>query len=424
MVRSHSVTGPPGTALARLFAERRARKSSCEPIVAHVSGPAELLREAAEGLPEGVAKAEAIVARLRRGGTRVEPGDPLPLSSFTELVRFCRSRGASSVEIVRKHPSLLRDLQIGSWFHAGWQLRLARRVARRIPTTALELTARRDVRALELALELAFWAGVRSAATERELQRLTQSSYVAFYYHRIAGNSADDRLDVPPALFDRQLQLLRFLRFRPLAPEELLSFHGESERLLPRRSYVLTADDAFRDAVEAFAHAALHCPQIFAPTSLVGERLPWADGQVATWDELASAAKQGVRVGSHTRTHRPLTELDRDDLEEELAGSLADLRRHLDHPIPLLAYPHGNQDDDTRAMVASAGYGAAFTTLPGRNGAGSDAYRLSRIGVKPWDSRLSFLWKAVTGEHLPRPWERWRFALYRLRLLARRASRA
>jgi peptidoglycan/xylan/chitin deacetylase (PgdA/CDA1 family) len=409
-----------------MFAERRAREKeggSYAPIVADVSGSAELVREAAEGLPEGDAKAEAILARLRRSSARIESGEPVVLSSFAELFRFCRSRGASSVEIVRKHPSLLPDLQIGSWFHAGWQLRLARRAARRFPATALELAARRDARALELALEQAFWDGVRSVATERELQRLTRSSYVAFYYHRIAGDSVDHRLGVPPALFSRQRQVLRLLRFHPLAPEDLLSFHGDTARLLPARSYVLTADDAYRDAVEAFAQATPHCPQIFAPTGLLGERLPWADGQVATWAELDRAAKQGVRVGSHTRTHRSLTELDGADLEEELAGSLADLRGHLDDPIPVLAYPHGTHDGDTRTVVASAGYGAAFTTFPGRNGAGSDAYSLSRIGIKPWDSRLSFLWKAVTGEHLPRPWERWRLALYRLRRPARRANR-
>ena len=73
--------------------------------------------------------------------------------------------------------------------------------------------------------------------------------------------------------------------------------------------------------------------------------------------------------------------------------------------VPLLAYPHGRSDPASRRVAADAGYRAAFTTDPGRNGAGTDPFRLRRIGVKAWDSRLSFLWKVVTGELLPDRWE-------------------
>ena len=54
----------------------------------------------------------------------------------------------------------------------------------------------------------------------------------------------------------------------------------------------------------------------------------------------------------------------------------------------------------------------------------SDVFRLSRIGVKPWDSRLSFLWKVATGEHLPGAWERWRHAWYRVSRGRQHARRA
>lgn len=422
---AHYVDGSPGTRLAWLLGRRRDRDSDVgpyAPIVAHISGPADFVRRTAGDLPPGPAQAEAIVARLRRTGVPVETGEPVAFSSVAELIDFSRSRGASSVETVRADPSLLPDLQIGSWFRARWQLRLARRAARRIPENVLRRLAGRDVRTLELALELVFWEGVRSAATESELQRLTRSSYVAFYYHRIAGTSPDDRLDVPPAAFAAQLRLLRLLRFHALDPEEMLAFHGRSESLLPRRSYVLTADDAFRDAVEAFAQVGAHRPQMFAPTQRLGERLPWADAETASWDELSWAAAQGVRVGSHTRTHRRLTELGAGELEEELVGSLRDLG-DLPGAIPVLAYPHSEHDRRVRAAAAAAGYSAAYTTSPGRNGAGSDAFHLSRIGVKPWDSRVSFLWKAMTGEPLPKAWERWRQLLIRLSA-ARRARRA
>ncbi len=417
----HPFGGAPGTRLAELL---RGRSELADgpgpfaPVVARVSGPRALLAEAAEGLPDGPAQPEAIVARLRARGIDVAWGEPVVLPTLAALVEVCRARGASSIDLVRADPTLMPLLQVGSWFQATWRLRVARR-ASALVSPGLPARAVAGVRTLELALENAFWSGVRAAATETEWRRLTRSSYVAFSYHRISGDAAEERLDVPPARFEAQLRLLRLLRFHPLSPSELLSFHAEPSALLPRRSYVLTADDGFLDAVRAFSRAAQHRPQLFVVTDVVGERARWPWGgaaPLASWSELADAAGNGVAVGSHTRTHPLLPELAPERLEAELRGSLAELERRLPEPLPVLAYPHGRNDAAVRAAAAAAGYRAAYTTEPGRNGAGADPFRLRRVGVKAWDSRLSFLWKAATGEPLPRAWERWRRFRYRRRL--------
>jgi peptidoglycan/xylan/chitin deacetylase (PgdA/CDA1 family) len=140
----------------------------------------------------------------------------------------------------------------------------------------------------------------------------------------------------------------------------------------------------------------------------VGGRSWWAgDEPLASWEELERLAAAGVAIGSHTRRHASLPELEPAELADELEGSRRDLEARLPS-VPLLAYPHGRSDAASRAAAFAAGYGAAFTTDPGRNGAGTDPYRLRRIGVKAWDSRPSFLWKVVTGELLPSRWEAWR----------------
>jgi peptidoglycan/xylan/chitin deacetylase (PgdA/CDA1 family) len=113
-------------------------------------------------------------------------------------------------------------------------------------------------------------------------------------------------------------------------------------------------------------------------------------------------------VASHARGHPKLSGLDRDAMRDELAGSMSDLETRLPGAPPLLAYPHGDHDERVRAAAVAAGYRAAFTTEPGRNGAGTDPYCLRRIGIKDWDGRAALIWKAVTGEFLPWWWERWR----------------
>jgi peptidoglycan/xylan/chitin deacetylase (PgdA/CDA1 family) len=382
------------------------------PVVARVSGDPEVLREAAAGLPDGAAIPEAIAARVRRDGGELVWGDPAPAPDGASRLRFCRARGASSLALVRADPSLLPDLRLGSYFEAHVFRRLLRRAL---------LAARRPVAVSPaLAADASFWSGVRSVATAREWERLTRSSYVVLFYHRIAGDGkpSQERLDVSPEVFERHMRWLRRLRLRPLAADELLAFHSNPEATLPPRAVVLCADDGFRDAVLELRRRTDLRPILFVTTDAVGGSAPWpwADGEaIASWPELQEFASNGGEVASHTRSHASLPELDAKALAVELGESLQDLRAHVPRAAPLLAYPHGRNNEAVRAAAAAAGYRAAFSTLPGRNGAGTDRFLLRRVGLKDWDGATAFAWKALTGELVPWSIERWRLRVRALR---------
>jgi peptidoglycan/xylan/chitin deacetylase (PgdA/CDA1 family) len=352
------------------------------PVVARVSGDRDALREAGEGLPEGAATPEAIAVRIRRSGGELKWGEPESFGDSRSVLRLCRSRGASSVEIVRAEPTLLADLQLGSYFAAPVTRRLLRRLvlAAHVPTPA----------PLEIAADAAFWSGVRSVATAREWQRLARSSYVGLYYHRIAGEGkpGQERLDVSPEVFEKQMRWLRRLRRRPLAPAELIAFHTDPQATLPRHSVVLAADDGFRDAVVALGRHADLRPFVFIPTSAVGGSASWV----------------------------PFPELDATALAAELGESMRELRAQIPDAVPLLAYPHGRNDATVRAAADEAGYEAAFSSETGRNGAGTDRFALRRVELKEWDGPVAVIWKALTGELVPWPIER-----RRLKRLARRS---
>jgi peptidoglycan/xylan/chitin deacetylase (PgdA/CDA1 family) len=378
-------------------------------LVVGVSSLPELILSAERGLPGGAGRAEAVAVRLRRSGVTVQL-ETDPVSGPADLERRCREHGRSSVAMVRADPSLLSELHVGSWFRARWQVRLVRRLASRMPLAlrALHRAAPRTWSARLLA-DAAFWAGVRVEAGAAEWHRFTRSSYVALCYHRVAGDNkpGQERLDVPPPTFERQLRVLRMLRFCPLGAEEWRRFHGTSTARLPPRSYTLTLDDGFLDAVEAARRYPTHHPQLFVPTAAVGRSLEWApEDALANWQDLRSAARAGIAVGSHGRHHRPLAGLEAVALQDEVAGSLENLRAQLDRVLPVLAYPNGRHDHAARAAALAAGYQAAFTTEVGRNGAGTDMFCLRRISVKAWDTPLALVWKVLTGELLPRGWER------------------
>jgi peptidoglycan/xylan/chitin deacetylase (PgdA/CDA1 family) len=422
MVVLHGMKGPPGSRLARSL-ERAGAADGLVPLIgplrepiARLSGPGHLVEEEGEDLPDGAAKPEGLAVRLRRRGVELSWGEPEILPSARSYLEACRERGVSSIDIVRADPSLLTELQLGSFFNVYWPSRVLRRALSSAPAMfrrRLQSTAAADA---------AFWAGARSAATEDEWARLTRSSYVVLMYHRLAGDRipGEERLDVDPAMFRRQLRWLRRLGFRPLSSEELARFHLDPSVTLPRRSFALTADDGFRDAVAALHGHLSAKPQMFVNTASVGGVASFADDRaLASWDELRELAAAGASIGSHARTHRSLAYSPSELLDEELAGSLRELQAQVPAAVPVLAYPHGSHDKQVRAAAMRAGYRAAFTTETGRNGAGTDPYCLRRIGVKDWDGPLSVLWKTVTGEQVPPVWNRWALRLRRARLNAR-----
>jgi peptidoglycan/xylan/chitin deacetylase (PgdA/CDA1 family) len=103
---------------------------------------------------------------------------------------------------------------------------------------------------------------------------------------------------------------------------------------------------------------------------------------LCSWAELAELAAQGVTVAPHSRSHPLLERLAPDRLDDEVAGSLTDLRARLGEVAPIFAYPSGSHDDHVRDAVARAGFEVALTTergvaRPGRD----DPLRLPRINV-------------------------------------------
>jgi hypothetical protein len=396
IVELHGLAGAPGElgpdGRARLPAALRPAVGSLDGLVAAISGPDELIHEAAAGLPVGAGLAEAVAVRLRRRGVTLAWGAPRHVDG--DALAAVRAHGRASPAVARADPSLVPELALGSWFDATSRERLERR---------LLLAVRRAT-----TVDSAFWHGVRESATRAEWRRWSRSSYVALVYHRFAGEGkvGQERVDVAPALFDRQLRLLRALGFRHVSADELLAFQA-GQAGLPRRSFVVTVDDAIADCFEPLQRRGTNGPLLFVPTAEAGGRAHWLDDEpVLDWDEVRRLAEAGVAVGSHAAHHRRLTELGEDELERELREARSTLAAEVPATVPVVAYPNGAHDARVIAAARAAGERAAFTTEKGRNGAGTDPFCLRRVSVHGADGPVAVLWKVVTGSAIPSAWER------------------
>ncbi len=390
---------PPGEPV--LLGGHRPLVGPFDPPVVEVTGPEAEIADAAAGLPGGDARAEAIAVRLRRRGVAMSWGAPRQLDARA-LIDWSERRGRSSVAVLRADPSLLPELQLGAFHHAS----AARRAARRALMRAPRAPAGRG-RALRALADAAFWRGVRAACAAHEWARLT-SGYTALLYHRLAGEMkpGQERLDLPPEQFASQLRLLRRLGFRPLSLTEAIAFHANGGPL-PRRAVLVTADDGFADAAAALTAHGRFRPALFVPTHAVGGAAHWAAGEpLAGWPELHALRAAGGEIGAHSRTHADLPRLDDGALEAEVGGALRDLAEAAPAAPATFAYPHGRHDLRVREAARRGGAALAFTSVVGRNGAGTDPWCLRRVGVKAYDSLPAVAWKALTGELLPVRWER------------------
>jgi peptidoglycan/xylan/chitin deacetylase (PgdA/CDA1 family) len=190
-----------------------------------------------------------------------------------------------------------------------------------------------------------------------------------------------------------------------------------------RRSIAVTFDDAFRTIYTAGLPILrdLGVPAtVFVPTAHVGGvPMRWVgidkwtgtpherDLVGCTWDEIAELADAGWEIGSHTRSHRPLTTLSDHEVQSELADSKAECEDRLGRPCRSLAYPYGDYDERIVRVARRVGYAAAGT-LPGRFEV-ADSMRYPRVFVSRADNRLRFAVKTA-----PLPLRARRSALWNL----------
>ena len=81
-----------------------------------------------------------------------------------------------------------------------------------------------------------------------------------------------------------------------------------------------------------------------------------------TVDEVARLVSSHISIGSHAMSHQPLTSLTQANRRAEIEGGRAMCTGFTDRPVSGFAYPHGDRDTETIAMVREAGFAWACST--------------------------------------------------------------
>jgi peptidoglycan/xylan/chitin deacetylase (PgdA/CDA1 family) len=97
------------------------------------------------------------------------------------------------------------------------------------------------------------------------------------------------------------------------------------------------------------------------------EREALTDLLPLTWDMLAEMHRDGMTIGSHTKTHALLTNESPQKILDETAGSRRELERRLGIKIDHFSYPAGRFDSRVVSAVAGSGYRFGYTTCRHRD---------------------------------------------------------
>jgi peptidoglycan/xylan/chitin deacetylase (PgdA/CDA1 family) len=233
------------------------------------------------------------------------------------------------------------------------------------------------------------------------------SGAIILMYHIIDESRAslEDKYCCTPQRFSGQMAFLRQEGYRAVSLESLLAAldgHPPAEE----KMVAVTFDDGFactcRNALPVLVKHQIPAT-MFVVSDRIGKSNDWMQSrgfprrELLTVENLRELGDAGVAVGSHTRTHPRLNEINSARLTDEIRGSKASLEDMLGKSVDYFAYPFGLYNEIVRNEVEQAGYLAACSTRSGFNRDNLDRFLLRRIEVYGSDSRSKFRQKLKFG---------------------------
>jgi peptidoglycan/xylan/chitin deacetylase (PgdA/CDA1 family) len=198
-------------------------------------------------------------------------------------------------------------------------------------------------------------------------------------YHHIrqfapVGSRAERRLTVTVEMFDRQMRYIQENGYHIISLVSLAS-HLDEMNGLPEKPVVISFDDGWEDQ---FVYAApLLAKYNYTATFFVVTNFVGTSG-FFSWSQLRELLVEGMRIGSHSRSHPRLDQIHKPDmLWDQIYASKQILERQLGTAVHEFAYPYGSYNAATLSTVRAAGYHAARACCIGR--LQSDAYALRAV---------------------------------------------
>ncbi len=199
--------------------------------------------------------------------------------------------------------------------------------------------------------------------------------------------------------FETQLNYLR-QHYQVISLSEFIEAR-KNNLSLPDRSVVLTFDDGYRNFLTS-ALPRLIARDMRVSVFLITDRISperqshvneWTESDDETfmsWQEIKELQQHGVEFGSHTCSHRKLSEIAAVEAEHELRVSHETIAAHLSRSAMPFAFPYGSYSEAIVALTRELPYTCALTTDAGTNAPQTDLFVLRRNLIGDDDDEALF----------------------------------
>jgi peptidoglycan/xylan/chitin deacetylase (PgdA/CDA1 family) len=212
-------------------------------------------------------------------------------------------------------------------------------------------------------------------------------------YHSISDRRAlvkSDLWSLNSKIFSSHLHFLINSKINILNANDLISN-------IPKEGVVITFDDGLKDNFDIAAPILIEMKIPFT-IFIVPSFLKPSFSNYMSAENLKDLAKSPlVTIGSHSLSHRVLSECDQLTQKKEIFESKDIIEDLIGKPIDMFAYPHGVFNGNIRSLVVDAGYKVAFTSVNSFNPPYQDKLLIKRNEI--WNSdTVSSLDRKLKGD--------------------------
>ena len=198
---------------------------------------------------------------------------------------------------------------------------------------------------------------------------------VILVHHLISDNP--HLLGMPTEVFFRQVKFLQ-KHYRVVSLSQAIELLKSGVVRAP--TVVLSFDDGYQEnflTLRSVVEATGVPVSLFVCTRIVEEQAEFPHDQARgqhnfnalSWDQVLYLSRNGVEIGSHTRSHFDCGSHDTETLRQELVGAKADLQRRLSQRIRFFGFPYGKPENisDEAVRLTQSNYECFLSCFGGEN---------------------------------------------------------
>ncbi len=214
-------------------------------------------------------------------------------------------------------------------------------------------------------------------------------------YHSIDCNHMSSKLSVSPQDFEKHIEFIS-KNYNPLRLIDISKKIKEKEKI-SRGDIAITFDDGYENNYTC-AFPILKKFNVPATIFLIFDKIG-QEGYLKK-EQIIEMKESGlIDFGSHTLSHKFLTDYDLDTARKEIFDSKIKLENMFNWDFDIFAYPGGRFNSEIRALAEEAGYYAAYATSPGEKFDNDDMYALKRVRVSRSSHNPLVFWLYSSGDY-------------------------